>query len=114
MGIKDLCIWVQPWKSQGEGSLGAVQMVRRSEYEKIILERDNLMSQVTSLNQDKLRLDLLDTVNAELNERNGSIYGWAVHWNHNRISLHDSDPMKKSVRQAIDEFASKINKAGAA
>lgn len=112
MKIKDLCIWVQPWKSQGEGSLGAIQMVRRSEYEKIIIERDNLLSQITSLNQDKLRLDLLDTVNAEFNKRNGTTYGWAVDWNHNRISLRDSDAMKKSVRQAIDDFSSRIKKVG--
>lgn len=75
-------------------------------------ENVEILTKFGELNQDKLRLDLLDAVNSEFNKKNGSTYGWAVHWNHNRISLHDSDPMKNSVRQAIDEFASKINKAG--
>ena len=72
-----------------------------------------MLTKFGELNQDKLRLDLLDAVNAEFNERNGSVYGWAVHWNHNRISLHDSDPMNNPVRQAIDDFSSRIRKAGA-
>ena len=76
-------------------------------------ERLEMLTKFGELNQDKLRLDLLDTVNAEFNKKNGTIYGWAVHWNHNRISLHDSDQMKKSVRQAIDDFSSRIRKAGA-
>ncbi|MGI2056194.1 hypothetical protein ACRN9T_03225 [Shewanella baltica] len=84
-----------------------------SENEQLESERLEILTQFGELNQDKLRLDLLDAVNAEFNKKNGTIYGWAVDWNHNRISLHDSDPMKKSVRQAIDDFSSRIRKAGA-
>lgn len=52
---------------------------------------------------DTDRLDYLDSLNKEFNERNNSNYGWEIDWNHNRIALHDSDPMRKSVREAIDE-----------
>lgn len=84
-----------------------------SKNEQLESERLEMLTQFGEINQDKLRLDLLDAVNAEFNKKNGTIYGWAVDWNHNRISLHDSDPMKKSVRQAIDDFSSRIRKAGA-
>lgn len=83
-----------------------------AENEQLKAERLQMLTKFGELNRDKLRLDLLDEVNAGFNEQNGTLYGWAVHWNHNRISLHDSDPMKKSVRQAIDDFASRINKDG--
>lgn len=83
-----------------------------AENERLKAERLEILTKFGELNRDKLRLDLLDTVNAGFNEQNGTVYGWVVDWNHNRICLRDSDPMKKSVRQAIDEFASKINKAG--
>lgn len=85
-----------------------------AENERLKAERLEMLTKFGELNRDKLRLDLLDEVNAGFNKANGTLYGWAVHWNHNRISLHDSDPMKKSVRQAIDEFAIRVNKAGAA
>lgn len=52
---------------------------------------------------DAERLDYLDSLNKEFNERNGSNYGWEIDWNHNRIALHDIGPMGMSVRQAIDE-----------
>ncbi|MCS6204004.1 hypothetical protein [Shewanella baltica] len=84
-----------------------------SENEQLESERLEMLTKFGELNQDKLRLDLLDAVNAEFNKKNGTIYGWAVHWNHNRISLHDSDPMNNPVRQAIDDFSSRIRKAGA-
>jgi len=87
--------------------------VKRSVIRKAKLAIEEYMRQINNddqLNQDKLRLDLLDTVNAEFNKRNGTTYGWAVDWNHNRISLRDSDAMKKSVRQAIDDFSSRIKR----
>ena len=49
MDNKDLYIWVQPWKSQGRGSLGATQMVNKSEYEKVIAERDQLAAKLSKL-----------------------------------------------------------------
>ncbi|WP_037427179.1 hypothetical protein [Shewanella sp. POL2] len=83
-----------------------------AENERLKAERLEILTKFGELNRDKLRLDLLDEVNAGFNKENGTLYGWVVHWNHNRISLHDSDPMKKSVRQAIDDFAVKVSKAG--
>lgn len=82
------------------------------ENEQLKAERLEMLNKFGELNRDKLRLDLLDEVNAGFNEKNGTLYGWVVDWNHNRICLRDSDPMKKSVRQAIDEFAVKVSKAG--
>lgn len=85
-----------------------------AENERLKAERIEMLTKFGELNRDKLRLDLLDVVNAGFNKENGTLYGWVVDWNHNRICLRDSDPMKKSVRQAIDEFALRVNKAGSA
>ena len=49
MDNKDLYIRVQPWKSQGRGSLGATQMVNKSEYEKVIAKRDQLAAKLSKL-----------------------------------------------------------------
>ena len=59
--------------------------------------------------KDKNRLDFLDQINAEFNKRMGSSYGWAIDWNHNRIALHDMDPMRMTVRQAIDAKMQEIS-----
>lgn len=83
-----------------------------AENTKLKAERLEMLTKFGELNQDKLRLDLLDAGNTGFNQRNGSVYGWTVDFNHNRISLHDSDPMNKSVRQAIDEFSSRILRDG--
>lgn len=84
-----------------------------AENERLKAEQLEMLTKFGELNRDKLRLDLLDTVNAGFNKANGTTYGWIVDWNHNRICLRDSDPMRQSVRKAIDEFALRVNKAGA-
>jgi len=61
----------------------------------LLAERDELV-------KDAERLDYLDTRNARKNERNGTIYGWWLNENHNRIALEDHDQRKLSAREAID------------
>ena len=52
---------------------------------------------------DSVRLDWLDEVNANSNERVGSDYGWKYDINHNRAALTDCNFPKLTIRQAIDE-----------
>lgn len=58
--------------------------------------------EIEAMQRDKERLDWLDKVNAELNERYGSKYGWRFDVNHNRASLSDHHHPPLSVREAID------------
>jgi hypothetical protein len=51
---------------------------------------------------DSARLDYLDKRNARKNESNGTVYGWKVNENHNRIALEDHAWPAVSVREAID------------
>lgn len=52
---------------------------------------------------DSARLDWLDEANRRANARNGTVYGWRVDVNHNRMALTDHNLPALSVRQAIDE-----------
>ena len=61
------------------------------------LERENL-----ALREDKERLDWLDRVNENTNERNGTNYGWRYDINHNRAALTDCNLPALSIRAAID------------
>lgn len=54
------------------------------------------------LQEDRARLDWLDTVNRNANERNGTVYGWKFDINHNRASLTDHNIPALSARDAID------------
>ena len=78
-------------------------------------QRDAIVALVEAAEKqlkDTQRLDFLDQINAEFNKRMGSSYGWAIDWNHNRIALHDMDPMRMTVRQAIDaKMQEVLNKA---
>ena len=56
---------------------------------------------------DTKRLDWLDKSNAAMNDRNGTVYGWKLDWNHNRIALTDSNWPAKTIREAIDEAMGK-------
>lgn len=51
---------------------------------------------------DTSRLDWLDQVNANTNERNGTRYGWKYDINHNRAALTDHNWPPLSIREAID------------
>lgn len=62
----------------------------------------DLTGEVAQLREDKARLDYLDCLNDKFNQRNRTIYGWKLDWNHNRISLQDSHYPAHSVREAID------------
>ncbi|QEH81155.1 hypothetical protein EIK56_24955 [Sphingomonas sp. C8-2] len=53
--------------------------------------------------QDSARLDWLDRVNANMNEWNGTRYGWKYDINHNRAALTDHNWPPLSVREAIDQ-----------
>jgi hypothetical protein len=57
---------------------------------------------LAALEADKARLDWLDSVNLNANERNGTIYGWRYDINHNRAALTDCHLPAFSVREAID------------
>ena len=59
-------------------------------------------AEIEALRADAERLDYLDTRNARKNERNGTIYGWWLNENDNRIALEDHDWRKLSAREAID------------
>jgi hypothetical protein len=61
------------------------------------LEREN-----AALRADKERLDWLDRVNENTNERNGTNYGWRYDINHNRAALTDCNLPALSIRAAID------------
>lgn len=51
---------------------------------------------------DAARLDFLDAMNKRKNERHGTLYGWRLTENHNRIALEDHNYPVLSVRAAID------------
>jgi len=57
---------------------------------------------VRELEEDRARLDWLDSVNLHMNERNGSVYGWKYDINHNRASLTDHNLPALTIREAID------------
>ena len=63
------------------------------------LEREN-----AELQEDKARLDWLDTANQALNEAHGTKYGWKYDANHNRcqIAINDHNIPALSIRAAID------------
>lgn len=65
--------------------------------------RNILTIKNNELKQDKARLDYLDDLNAEMNARKGSNYGWSVDWNNNRVALNDTGLPKVDVRTAIDK-----------
>lgn len=52
--------------------------------------------------EDRARLDWLDQVNANANDRNKTTYGWRFDINHNRAALTDHNHPALSVREAID------------
>jgi len=78
--------------------------------ENLLEQREALRKRVGEIKADRDRLNHLDKLNSEFNERNGTQYGWQIDWNHNRIALIDSCPMQKSVREAIDNHQVKIKK----
>src|SRR6185437_15510877 len=51
---------------------------------------------------DTARLDWLDKVNRNMNERNGSHYGWRYEINHLRAALTDHNYPPLTIREAID------------
>lgn len=51
---------------------------------------------------DTARLDWLDQVNANTNERNGTRYGWRYDINHNRAALTDCNSPALTIREAIN------------
>lgn len=63
-----------------------------------------------SADSDTERLDYLDQLNGKLNTKSGSNYGWRLEVNHNRVALMDHDPVKKTVREAIDGHRAQYNK----
>lgn len=75
--------------------------------ENFLAAREALRKRVGELKADRSRLNYLDKLNTEFNERNGTQYGWKIDWNHNRIALIDSCPMQRTVREAIDEQSMK-------
>jgi len=57
--------------------------------------------------KDTQRLNFLDQLNEEFNQRMGTNYGWSIDWNCNRIALHDMDAAGQNIREAIDKFSTK-------
>jgi len=53
--------------------------------------------------EDTARLDWLDQVNTQTNDRVGTSYGWKFDINHNRAALTDHNLPALHVRAAIDE-----------
>lgn len=60
------------------------------------------LAEIERLTQDRARFNWLDHVNANINERNGSKYGWKYDINHNRAALTDCNFPALSIREAID------------
>lgn len=52
--------------------------------------------------EDAARLDWLDAVNRQTNERHNTTYGWKFDINHNRAALTDHNLPALSIREAID------------
>lgn len=57
---------------------------------------------IKALKNDRERLDWLDAVNRNTNERIGTTYGWKYDINHNRAALTDCNLPALSIRAAID------------
>lgn len=88
----------------------------------LLRERNEAVATAAELQADKARLDFLDGMNAALNRRSGTHYGWTLILNHNvnrlmlghlEVDLNDSEggvAKLPSCRAAIDREASRITR----
>lgn len=101
---------VEEWAAERLGNCHEIAQTKTDEERQGWLNDAWYWQEIVNRLQDARRLDFLDRANHHMNQHYGTVYGWKLEANQNRIALTDHNLPALTVRQAID---SAMNEAAA-